>query len=340
MAKKQEIQFNRGPDEIIAARRERREAMAAAKRERAPLGGARPPRIPPLHAQNIDGGGTMEQQANRLQDPRDPMSPNYDPAAAVAAPFAPLPPQAQEDPRFRPGVGSMFQGNQPQLRDPARAGATEGDGYRPHLSDESVESMRALAAFHETAQAHQTKENEQKHRSGPDTSILADENPGVQDELKRLLGSDEVWNKLNNPERRKRIEEKLEPMDLMDIILEGEIRQTIPVREGLSVELRSVGGDEDLEVKRLMATESGSDRYLMDKFTLMSLCLGIVQINGKPLPTHLKNQEFDEEMFLNKFKKLTRFPLQFLADLGVQYMWFDDRVRDLLVGETEHIKNS
>lgn len=337
MPKKTEIQFNKAPEEVIAARQEKREAMAAAKKQRAPLGGVRPPRIPPLHAQNIDGGGTMEQQAARLSSPHDPLSPNYDPSAPGGA-FAPLPAEAAQDPRFRPGVGAMVQGNQPQLRQPPAAGQ-EGESYKPQLSDETKKSMDALASFHETAQQTQEREKATK-RAGPDTSILADDKDDIQDELKRLLGSDEVWNKLNNPERRKRIEDDLEAMDLMDIILEGEVRQTVHVREGLDVDFRSVSGEEDLAVKRIMASEEGSDRYLMDKFTLMSLCLGVVQINGKPLPTHLKNQEFDEEAFLDKFKRLTKFPLQFLADLGVQYMWFDDRVRDLLVGETEKIKNS
>jgi hypothetical protein len=37
---------------------------------------------------------------------------------------------------------------------------------------------------------------------------------------------------------------------------------------------------------------------------------------------------------------LMRFPIQLLADMGVQYMWFDHRVRQLFTKSTEVLKNS
>jgi len=67
----------------------------------------------------------------------------------------------------------------------------------------------------------------------------------------------------------------------------------------------------------------------------------LVSINGEELPTHLNDKKnFDEPRFLSKFDKVTRFPVQLVADLGIQYLWFDERVRRLFLGGTDELKNS
>lgn len=350
MSQKRNVQFNKTPEQVLRERRqqERRGAVTSAKRERAPLGGAPEVKIPPLNAQPMDGGGSMEDQAEALRDPTNPLSPVYNPQLAQMAaiqaakqdgqaPFSVLPPRASEDPRFRPGVGSMISGNQPQLN--------EDGGYKPKLSEKTVESMKALSEFHAQAAQHQQKEIDEtrKPKDAKDTSLLAETNEEeFKKELQEILGDSQIWNKLNNPERRKEIESRLESMDLMDIIMNGEVHQDVPIiPKKFEATFRSVSGEEDLAVKRLISAETGGNRYVMDKFTMMNLCLGLVSINGRPLPSHLDDtRTFKEEKFLDKFNRMIRFPVQMLADLGVQYMWFDDRVRDLFIGETETLKNS
>jgi hypothetical protein len=230
----------------------------------------------------------------------------------------------------------MYAGNQPGLKPEVDAG-----GYRPKLSEETKRSMDALANFQAQAEGKQVAEikkaDEDKTKSPVET--LEDETT-MQKELRELLNNDYQWNLLNNPERKKIISSRLEPMDITDIILHGEIRQDVPVDpKKLFITYRSVTGEEDLAVKRMMFGEQGNDRYLLDKFTLMQLTLALVAINGQELPLHLKDGKFDETKFLQKFEKVLRFPIQFLADLGIQYLWFDERVRDLFVGSTEALKN-
>lgn len=362
------VQFNTPPDEVLRERRSRRELteeqrnyqakMAAAKAKSRPHGGAPPVSIPPLNAEPIDGGGTMQQQAATLRDPTSPLSPAYSPELAAQqaqfrqqagpqGPFSPLSPGAQQDPRFIQGMGSMIAGNQPHLQQPPkerRAAQADGDGYKPHLSEETRKSMEALAAMQaavdgQTEAAKKATESESMPKDAP----FDEEGARIQREIREMLGSDEMWTQLNNPERRKEIEGRVKPMDLTDIIIHGEVRQTVPVQPGkLEISYRSVSGDEDLAVKRMMAEEtSGNDRYLLDKYTLFQLTLALVSINDEPLPDHLDvKREFDERLFLEKYKKVAKFPMQFLADLGIQYLWFDQRVRNLFVGETEALKNS
>ena len=109
----------------------------------------------------------------------------------------------------------------------------------------------------------------------------------------------------------------------------------------LSIKFRSVTGEEDLAVKRMMFGESGGDRYMLDKFTLMNVTLGVLAINNFDLPSHLdEKRRFNETAFLKKHNLLMRYPVALLADIGLQYMWFDERVRRLFVNQTELLKNS
>lgn len=374
-----QVQFNQPPDEVLRQRqsardlteeqRDARARMAAIKSRAQPHGGAPEVSIPPLHAQPIPGGGTMQDQADALRDPTNPLSPVYDPQMAMqmqrrhahppqpkaGGPFAALPPEVQKDPRFIQGMGSMIAGNQPHLAPkPQQNDPNQADGYRPHLSDETKRSMEALAQFQQQAETGQQRQVHQTQAArvpqpqvppGEDKQtdqLFEEDEKSLQEELRELVGNDEMWTILNNPERKAAIESRLVPMDLTDVIMYGEVRQDVPIQPGkLEVTFRSVSGDEDLRVKQMMGTEQGTDRYMLDKFTLMQLALGLVAINGRELPTHLDgNKKFDEAKFLEKFEKVVRFPIQFLGDLGINYMWFDRRVRELFVGQTDALKNS
>jgi len=361
---KTKIQFNKTPAEVLRDRRSRealtaeqaaeQDNMGAMKRPRQPLGGAPPVRIPPLDAEPIEGGGPMAEQAAILQDPTSPLSPVYNPHLAMMTkrpeskgPFTMVDPQDQADPNFVRGVGSMYAANQPRLRRQQE----DRDGYKPVLSDKTRASMEALAAFQ--AQAQQTQETKvseqtpEEQKRTEDAANLGKVIERAEDnmykELRDVLGDSSQWNILNNPERRKKIEGRLTTMDITDIIVYGEIRQDVPIRPGkLVVTYRSVSADEDLMVKQMMFGETGGDRYLMDKYTIMQLTLALVSINGDELPTHLdERKKFSEERFIKKYEKVIKFPIQFIADLGIQYLWFDERVRRLFdEGGSEELKNT
>jgi len=369
--KKQTISFNKTPDEVLRERKNRqelspqqqadRERMSRLKQPQQPLGGAPPVQIPPLDAEPMEHfKGSMQDQAAALRDPTNPLSPLYEPTLAMATQgglLAPLPPEAAQQPGFRPGVGSMFAANQPrevaealQRRRAAVPPPKEGEPYRPSLSPDTQESLRALAEFQRKAQhtqevsvdeTKQDKVQEKAEKLDKDSKSGVPEKEFLND-LKALLDNPKQWDALNNPERRKEIETRCKPMDITDVILHGEVRQEVTIKpKTLTVIYRSVSADEDLAVKRMMFGETGGDRYLMDKYAIMQLTLGIVSINGEPLPSHLTDdKKFDDKLFQKKYETLLRFPIQFIADLGIQYQWFDDRVRELFVGTTEAVKNS
>ena len=337
--------FTKPPIEVISSmnrltpeQQSRQDAMARAKTGGRPVGVVPPVKIPPLDADPLPGGGTMSQQASALQDPTNPLSPAYSPELAQMAadrrgPFATVSPEATQDPNFRPGVGSMMAVNQPQLRAP-----TASD-RKPILRQETVADLEKLAEFQKTAEDIQQKElkaAEEAAAKQAEADVLSGPAPYQAD-----LGSvtDDDWNVLNNPSRRKEIEARLAPLAIEDIIMYGEIQQEVPVvPDKTKYKFRSTTGEEDLAVKRMMFGESGGDRYMLDKFSLYNLTLGIVSINNMALPTHLNDKKrFDEGLFLKKYETLMRFPVQLLGDMAVQYMWFDQRVRKLFVKSAERL---
>lgn len=359
--KKPQVQFNKAPQEVLRDRRQRdaRDHMDRLKQPRQPLGGAPPVSVPPLNAEPLKTGGTMADQAEILRDPTSPLSPAYSPELAMmaqqgprmspgggmqdrAGPFSLVDAEAQQQPGFRPGIGSMYKGNQPALN------TKVPEGYKPKLSEETRQTMQTLAEFQAVAERQQTmaqeksadpqKESREQLAANLENQVDSDLYKDLQD----MLDDPAQWNILNNPKRRKEIEGRLTPMDITDVILYGEIRQTVRIiPDKLRVSYRSVSGEEDLAVKQMMFGESGGDRYLMDKYTIMQLTLALVSINGEELPSHLNDKKkFDEPKFLDKFAKVSKFPIQFLADLGIQYLWFDERVRKLFVGGTDELKNS
>ena len=316
----------------------------------------------------------MHQQAGVLTDATSPLSPAYNPQLAMmadkmdtpdgvprmqpdgqavtdeAGPFAALPPEAQQQPGFRQGVGAMYKGNQPGLKQQAapQAPAAAGGAYKPTMSDDTKQSMQALAELEaarekvqETKEAASEVEVQDVEKEARVNSLNQSNEAAYQD-IRTLLDDDTQWNLLNNPKRRKMIEARLKPMDITEIILHGEVNQMVPVIPGkMEIVYRSVSGEEDLAVKRMMFGESGGDRYLMDKFTLMQLTLALKSINGEELPSHLGEKDVvDEAKFEHKFSKVIKFPIQFLGDLGVQYLWFDERVRKLFLGGAEELKNT
>ena len=149
------------------------------------------------------------------------------------------------------------------------------------------------------------------------------------DEYEALWGNNDI---LNNPARRKRIEARCKPMSLDEYILSGGVKQRVPIVPGkLEITYRTSGVDEDLEVKRLMYGLEGTDVYVSNKFSLMQLTLSLHAMNGEVLPNHLDTSgKFDEDAFNKKFSRISKYPTQLTEDLVNNYLWFDERVKNLL----------
>ena len=251
--------------------------------------------------------------------------------------------------KFIPGVGSGYAANQPGARsmpqqpeiavpqqalDQANAGqmqqAPPGQFINPPrpegtgLSANTVSQLEAIAKANQEAEARKLDEGLKKDIAEIDS---------IEDGFETDEFGNRVKSLINNKERRDTIEKRCEPMAIDDLITRGEVRQRVPVVPGkFEPTFRSVGGNEDLFVKRQMSSERGSDQYILDKFSVMNLACGLYALNGKPLPSHLDGQgDPDHKLFDAKYKIVSKMPLAMLADLSVNYMWFGRRLQKLFV---------
>lgn len=288
-------------------------AIAAVKKARVPVGGVPMPNIPRL----------------------DQAPPN--PAAVAASKEAArrvLSPEEQEQLRaanqFHAGVGQAYAVNQPMARtqatnpegqevpiNPRLAPRPEGAGLRP----ETIKELEGFAAA--TAKSSDDVELEKINKEIDDLDDVY-ENDEFGQRVRSLLG---------NKKRCEVITARCPPMSFDELLMEGSVKQRVPIIPGkFEPTFRSLQGEENVEILRLMSSMRGSEDYILDTISIFRLTAGLYQINNKVFPNHLdKNGDFDEKLFLDKKKIVSKMALPILADLSVNYNWFTRRVQKMTV---------
>lgn len=204
---------------------------------------------------------------------------------------------------------------------------TEDGGVQPRPPGSPLLRPETAQQLQDLAKAQVEQKAEEKK---------AEEKKDVVDELFDGFdfgGRNEAERILNNKKRRQEIEARCSEMDIADLIMTDEVRQTVTIiPDKFEVVYRSMTPDESLYIKKVLAKESTTaDAYIMEKYGLLQLACCVVSINGKALPPHLdKNGEVDEDAFKTKLKLISRKSGYVVADLGINFMWFDLRVRRLL----------
>jgi hypothetical protein len=332
-----------------------------------PVGGAPMPHIPRLDRVAADGT-TMAAQAEAtgptttemLQaQPRASGSiverpiPMQQAATPQFLPGDMLPPEAQNDPHFQAGAGSMFAVTQPHL---AMKYGVIRNGQHVHpgsqrqgkagqgLSPETVAGLQALEELKQRQAAPAaapagTKVETESPKAAEDKKAVEEAIGALDsfdyDALRRMMNRD----MLNNPDQKEIIEARLKPLDIDELIMKNRVSQEIVVVPGkFWFRFSSMTGEEDLALKQLIMEESKStevtDRYLLDKFAFMALTLGTTHINGNPVPSHTDEKgEFDKERFWVKFNWMVKRSVHMLACIGVNHTWFEQRVRGCFVAK-------
>jgi len=192
----------------------------------------------------------------------------------------------------------------------------------PILSPHTQQQLQQIAA---TAPAEAPKKEEPAPEKEEVNVFDALDFDGMKkNEAERLL---------DNKKRREDIESRCEPMKFEDLLYKNEVRQRVPILEGKFEPLfRSLTPSESLFVKKFIAEEqSVSDQYLMEKYSLCLLTAALVDINNKPLPDHLNaDGDVDKTLFQKKLKEVMKKSGYIIADLSLNYQWFDIRVRKLI----------
>jgi hypothetical protein len=275
-----------------------------------------------------------------------------------------LPEEAVQDPTFKRGPGAMMAVNQPELalkygvirnqqRIPPQALHSQGSKARGQRSVE--DTIRDLNTVMNAPPQSIPKTDVEAEQQVQESSAGAPMTDKEREDIKRALEKMDDFDFeslrkqmnqdiLNNPEQRKIIESRLQPIDLAEMVMHNRVEQEIPVRPGVFwFSFQSLTGDDDLALKRLIMEESNkievTQRYLLDKYAFMTVTAGLLSICGRPVPhSHLNSDgEFDDVGFWKKFIWVMKRPLHMLASFGVNHTWFEMRCRKLYVAE--NIKN-
>lgn len=215
----------------------------------------------------------------------------------------------------------------------------QAQGSASPISDEGGVQPRppgSPAIRPETAQQLQEMAKAQEKQAATAEDGLKKDIEKEKDDLFDMFdfgGKTEADRVLNNKVRRKEIEARCEPMKIEDLIMKDEVQQDVPIQPGkFIVRFRSATPQENLFVKKLMANETvESDQYMLEKYGIMQLCLALVSINGVSVPSHLdENGTPQEKLFEKKLNMLLKKSAYVIADLGINFFWFDIRVRKLL----------
>jgi hypothetical protein len=219
-------------------------------------------------------------------------------------------------------------GGVPLSHDLGAVGVTPRPPGSPPVSAQTLEQLEKLGEVQHKVATKEEEDAKKKEEEEKKQELFESFDFTGQGEAERIL---------NNKKRRKEIEDRCEPMKLEDLIMRDEVRQRVPiVPNEFEVVYRSSTPEESLFVKNLIAREnSPSESYSLEKYSLCLLCCSILSINGKDFPDHRKSDGSgpDEALFAAKLKQLTRKSMFIVADLGLNYSWFDIRVRRLLAPE-------
>jgi hypothetical protein len=195
----------------------------------------------------------------------------------------------------------------------------------PILSPQTASMLQAAADAQLKQTAEEKKaEEEQKEEVAREDLLEAFDFQG-RNEAERIL---------NNKKRRIAIESRCKPMNIEDLLLKDEVVQVVPILpDKFEVTFRSMTPEENLYIKQYIAKndQEKSDQYVLEKFALCQLACSVMAINGKAFPEHRNSDGSPSDaLFEIKLKMLLKKSGYVIADLGINYMWFDIRVRRLL----------
>lgn len=219
---------------------------------------------------------------------------------------------------------------------PAPSGMTEDGGVAPRPAGSPILRPETAQQLKDMAEAQKAMEAAEANKK-PDEASKKDKE---EEDLFELLNMGEQRNEaerlLNNKKRREDIESRCEPMKFEDLLFKNEVHQRVPIiPERFEPTFRSITPEESLFVKRYIAKEQTvSDQYLLEKYNLCLLACALIQINDVPMADHRDNNGSpDEKLFETKLKSIFKKSGYIVADLGINYTWFDIRVRKLITAD-------
>lgn len=328
--------------------RQARAATDAIKGKGKPLGGA-----PPIDPEHMAALTQLPQPDFGHVDPEDPdayQPPEREPVTGDRPPVQPP----------LGGVGSAYPVNQALARGDTDGPVSLADAKKQDFGPAaqvaqqrdppktlSSESVKGLSQMKQVLEGNAAAAPGGEEAPPPDETQqeLDDADKKIVDgippiDFDALTG---LRNRMMSPERKKLIEDQLEPLDIGQMISEREVRQVITViPKKLEIELRTFNQHESLFCMQYVYDFPGSAVYIEELLNTCKLVCSLVAVNRSKLPEHRihvgkREEEVSREAFSTKLFHVASLPVQLIADLSIQSIWFSDRVNDLF--SLDHLKN-
>ena len=209
---------------------------------------------------------------------------------------------------------------------------------RTPLSDETIKALEKVKEMQEQAPPAEKE-------------VVEDDDEDLKDAESRMVtppmvdfeGLADAQRLLNSKARREAIEKNLQPLDIADMIVKREIRQTVTIIPGkLNYTFRTYNQSENLFCLRYVYDHQGSAAYAEELLNTCKLVCSLVAVNSAVIPEHRENiGANNEEVSLTRFEKklfeVTHFPVELLADMSLNAIWFNGRVNKLF--SIDNLKN-
>jgi hypothetical protein len=219
------------------------------------------------------------------------------------------------------------------------AGLVDG-GVQPRPPGSPLLSPQTAAGLQQVLTAQQQAPSAPKGTVAEERAAMkAEEERAMKDlfeefNFERLTEAEKI---LNNKQRRDEIGARCSQMKFEDMLLFDEVKQTVPIRKDgkFTVVFRSLRPEESLFLKEYLSKKAPpNEAYAIEKLALMQLACSLVKINDQEWPSHLdKNGDPKEDLFEAKLRKLSKKSGYVVADLSINYGWFDLRCRRLMLDE-------
>jgi hypothetical protein len=335
----------------------KQQALKEAKQHSKPVGGA-----PPIPEGKLEPVVAAARAAHAAMNMPKPFWAPPDPPPAPPQ-FTP-PPAPPPKPPPMPGVGGGLAVNQAMASGQLERPITLGEAKRQGLMHQQKQGGQGPPAGTVSPETRQLLEMQSKQMDEPKTQQAQPEQPTMATRKEALAGAEKelvegakedlfpifdfgpisaAQQKMMSAERRKQIEERLSPLNFVDLIQRGDVQQNIPVIPGqFELMLRTVSQRENLFCMQYIYEHPGSAEYTAQLFNTCKVACAVVAINGGMLPDHRKNigqpnEEVERDAFVNKLNIILRMPTVVLADMGIQYDWFNERIASFF--SVEKLKN-
>lgn len=225
--------------------------------------------------------------------------------------------------RVKAKSASLNKEVRPESSKPVEKSKASGNGQA--LRTETLEGLQGLAKAMENLPKEKKVEDVLEKEEEVDDTYYYDE-----------TGFGSKRPNLYSNKRKKEIEARCKPIDIMTMITRQKAEQVIPIiPEKFVIKLRDITGKEDLFIKKHMAQEvyardglDVSKAYMNAKFGIMRLTFSLLSINDKDLSDiQIQNGKIDENSFWEKHEYISNFPIDILEELDWQLLCFMDRVK-------------